>query len=137
VSLLPFLVVSLGAAGACLVSRRWPLLEISIGLGSLLLATIAALAITPGDQLKLGSGEVLLATAYGRLFLTLGSALGLLLCLVGLATTWPANLPAGVLVGLGGTALALSAGDPLVAVLVLVATSMGSSLGDPQRHAYG
>lgn len=127
-SLLPFLVISFAAAAACLLSRRRPTLEISLGLGGLGLATIAALTIAPGDQLKLGSGEVLLATAYGRLFLALASALGLLLCLVGLATTWQANLPAGILVGLGGTAIALAATDPLIAVIVLLATSISTSL---------
>jgi NADH:ubiquinone oxidoreductase subunit 2 (subunit N) len=128
VSLLPFLVISFAAASACLVARGRPTLEIPIGLGGLLLATIAALAIVPGDQLKLGQGDVLLGTAYGRLFLALGSAMGLVLCLVGLATTWQANLPAAILVGLGGTGIALVVSDPLIAIIILLASSIAASL---------
>jgi NADH:ubiquinone oxidoreductase subunit 2 (subunit N) len=128
VSLVPFLVVSFAAAAACLVTRHRTPLEIPIGAGGLLIATIAAFAIVPGDQLKLGSGEVLLATAYGRLFLVLGAGLGLLLCLVGLATTWQANLPAAILISLGGIGIGLSVTDPLIAVIVLLASSIAGSL---------
>ena len=127
-SLLPFLVISFAAAGACLVTRQRPTLEIPVGLGGLVLATIAALAIVPGDQLKLGQGDVLLGTAYGRLFLGLGSAVGLILCLLGLATTWQPNLPAAILVGLGGTGIALGVSDPVIAIIVLLASSIAASL---------
>ncbi len=127
-SLLPFLVIAFAAAAGCLVTRERPAVQIPVSLAGLVLATVAALAIAPGDQLRLGSGEVLLATAYGRLFLVLGSVLGLLLGLVGLATTWQPALPAAILVGLGGTAIGLSASDPLIAVIVLLTTSIGTSL---------
>ena len=127
-SLLPFLVVTFAGAIACLVLRARPDLEIPLGLAGLLAATIAAFAITPGDPLRLGSGEVLLATAYGRLFLLLGAALGLGLCLIGLATTWSANLPAALLVGLGGIGIGLSLADPPIAVLALLAAATTASL---------
>jgi NADH:ubiquinone oxidoreductase subunit 2 (subunit N) len=127
-SLLAFLMITFGAAAACLLARHRPPLEIPIGIGGLALAGLAALAIRPGEQLKLGSGEVLLGTAYGRLFLVLGSALGFLLCVIGLATTWQANLPAASLVGLGGIGIALSVTDPLIAVITLLASSIAASL---------
>ena len=127
-SLLPFLVIALASAAGCLITRDRPAIQIPMSLAGLVLATLAALAIAPGDVLRLGSGEVLVATGYGRLFLVLGSSLGLLLGLVGLATTWRPALPAAILVGLGGTAIGLSASDPLVAVIVLLSTSIGTSL---------
>ena len=127
-SLLPFLTIAFAAAAACLVVRRRTALEIPIGLGGLLLATIGALVIVPGDQLKLGRGDMLVGTAYGRLFLVLGSALGLILCLVGLATNWQSNLPAAILVGLGGIGIALSEPDPVIAIMVLLGSSIAGSL---------
>jgi len=127
-SLIPFVVITFLAAVACLLSRGRPAVQVPLGVGGLILAALAALAISPGDQLKLGSGEVLLATGYGRLFLALGAVLGLLLCLVALATTWQANLPAAILVALGGTALGLSVTDPLTAVVILLAASVASAL---------
>ena len=127
-SLLPFLVVSVGAAIAGLILRREPQLMIAIGVGGLLLATIAALLITPGDVLKLGSGEVLVATGYGRLFVLLGSASGLVLCLVALSTTWHVNLPSALLLGLAGIAIGLALPDPLTAMLVLLGTASAVSL---------
>ena len=127
-SLLPFLVVSVGAAIAGLILRREPQLMTAIGVGGLLLATIAALLITPGDVLKLGSGEVLVATGYGRLFVLLGSASGLVLCLVALSTTWQVNLPSALLLGLAGIAIGLALPDPLTAMLVLLGTASAVSL---------
>ena len=127
-SLLPFLLIAFAAAAACLVARQQTSLEIPIGLGGLLLATIGALVIVPGDQLELGRGDVLVGTAYGRLFLVLGSAMGLLLCVVALATTWQSNLPAAILVGLGGIGIALSVPDPLIAIMVLLGSSIAGSL---------
>ena len=127
-SLLPFVVLSFALAAACLVGRGRGPLEAPLAVGSLLLVTIAALWIAPGDQLRLGSGEILLATAYGRLFLVLGSGSGLVLCLVALATSWNANLPAALLVGLGGIGVGLSATDPLVALVVLIGSAIAASL---------
>ena len=134
-SLVPFLVLAFGLAAACLASRGRASLEAPLAVGSLLLVTVAALAIAPGDHLRLGSGEILLATAYGRLFVVLGSAAGLVLCLVGLATSWNANLPAALLVGLGGIGLGLSATDPLVALVVLIGTAIAASLVGVDRSS--
>jgi multicomponent Na+:H+ antiporter subunit D len=128
VSLVPFLVLSIAAAAASLVSRGRAPFEVPVGVGGLVVTTIAALAIRPGDLLRLGSGEVLVATAYGRLFLVLGSAFGLILCLIALSTTWQPNLPAALLVGLAGICVGLAATDTLTALLVLIATAVATSL---------
>ncbi len=127
-SLLAFVVVASAAAVASLVTRGQTRLAIPVGLGGLLLATVAALLIAPGETIRLGSSDVLEATAYARLFVVLASATGLILCLVGLATTLPQSLPAALLAGLAGTGLALSLSDPLAALLVLLATAVAVSL---------
>ncbi len=127
-SLLPFLVIAFGVAAASVVTRGQPTLEISIGLGGLVAATIAAMLISAGDQLKVGGSDVLVATAYGRLFLVLGGVSGVLLCLIGLAGTWQPNLPAALLVGLGGIGVALSVPNPTIALIVLTASAIASSL---------
>jgi NADH:ubiquinone oxidoreductase subunit 2 (subunit N) len=128
VSQLPFLMVTIVAATLCLVARRRPQLEVPVGLGGLAVATVAALVIAPGDVLRLGSGEVLLATAYGRLFLLLGAGLGLVLGVVALMTSWQPNLPAAMLVGLAGMGLGLSLTDPLIALLVLLGSAVAVAL---------
>jgi len=128
VSLLPFLLICLAAGCAGLALRRQPRLMIAIGLGGLLLATFAAIVISPGDVLRLGSGEVLVATGYGRLFVLLGSGSGLVLCLVALSTTWQSNLPSALLLGLAGIGLGLALPDPLVALLVLLGTAAVAAL---------
>jgi multicomponent Na+:H+ antiporter subunit D len=127
-SLLPFLIVTVVGPALCLAARGRPQVEVAAGLGGLLAALIAAFVISPGDALKLGSGEVLEATAYGRLFLLLGSGSGLILGLIALITTWQPNLPAAILVGLAGIGVGLSVADPLVALLVLLAAAIAAAL---------
>ncbi len=135
-SLLPFLVVTSVGAVLSIVARYRPRLDVPVGLGGLAAATVAALAIAPGDVLRLGSGEVLLATGYGRLFLLLAAGPGLALGVVALLTTWQPNLPPAILVGLAGMGLGLTLTDPLIALLVLLAAavtvalvSLGTSAG--------
>jgi NADH:ubiquinone oxidoreductase subunit 2 (subunit N) len=127
-SLLPFEIVTLVAAAVGLLARRRPRLEMPAGLGGLLAAALAALLIVPGDALRLGSGEVLLATTYGRLFLFLAAGSGVVLTLVALITAWQPTVPAAILVGLAGMGVGLSLTDPLIALLVLLATSTAVAL---------
>ena len=110
-SLLPFIVVTLGAAVGALLTRRWPRSSLAIGLAGLGLATLAALAIVPGDHAVVGTGQVQ-ATEFGRLFLTLGAFTGLIIAVVALATEWRPDLPAALLGGFGTLAVALAVGDP-------------------------
>ena len=133
---LPFILVSLAASLGCLLVRGWPRAGAAAGLVALALVTVLALLIVPGDSVRLGSSEVLVGTAYARLFLALASASGLVVCLIGLATSWPPNLPPAVLAGVGGIGLGLTVTDPLVAVVVLLATATAISpaaLPDPAR----
>ncbi|MEO8230039.1 MAG: proton-conducting transporter membrane subunit [Chloroflexota bacterium] len=126
-SLLPFLAVTFGAAAGALITRSYQRLSLAIGLLGLVAATLAALAIVPGDRLAIGPGR-LEATEFGRLFLALGCSTGTIIALVGLATAWPRDLPAALLGGFGALGLALSIGDPIVALIAILAGSLVGSL---------
>ncbi len=126
-SLVPFLVVAFGAAAGALIARRYRRLSLAIGLLGLVAATIAALAIVPGDRLAVGPGR-LEATEFGRLFLALGCSTGLIIALIGLATAWQRNLPAALLGGFGAIGLALAIGDSIAAIMAILAGALVGSL---------
>ena len=126
-SLVPFLAVAFGAAAAALVARGYRRLSLAIGLLGLIAATIAALAIVPGDRLGVGPGR-LEATEFGRLFLALGCSTGLIIALIGLATAWQRNLPAALLGGFGAIGLALAIGDSITALMAILAGALVGSL---------
>lgn len=126
-SLLPFLAVTFGAAAAAVIARGYRRLSLAIGLLGLVGATIAALAIVPGDRLAIGPGR-LEATEFGRLFLALGCSTGAIVAIVGLATAWQRDLPAALLGGFGALGLALSIGDPIVALVAILAGSLVGSM---------
>jgi NADH-quinone oxidoreductase subunit N len=126
-SLVPFLAVCFGAAAAALFVRRYRRLSLAIGLLGLAVATIAALAIVPGDRLTVGPGR-LETTEFGRLFLVLGCSTGLVAAVVGLATAWERDLPSALLGGFGALGLALSIGDPLIALVAILAGALVGSL---------
>ncbi len=126
-SLLPFLVVTFGAAAAALILRRYRRLSLAIGLAGLAVATIAAMAIVPGDRLTVGPGR-LETTEFGRLFVALGCATGLIVSVVGLATAWQRNLPSALLGGFGALGLGLSVGDPIIALVAILAGALVGSL---------
>jgi NADH:ubiquinone oxidoreductase subunit 2 (subunit N) len=127
VSLVPFLAISFGAAAAALIVRGYRRLSLAIGLFGLVVATIAALAIVPGDRLAVGPGR-LETTEFGRLFLALGCSTGLVITIVGLATAWQRNLPSALLGGFGALGLALSIGDPIIALVAILAGALVGSL---------
>ncbi len=126
-SLVPFLAVAFGTAAAALVARGYRRLSLAIGLLGLIAATIAALAIVPGDRLGVGPGR-LEATEFGRLFLALGCSTGLIIALIGLATAWQRNLPAALLGGFGAIGLALAIGDSITALMAILAGALVGSL---------
>lgn len=133
---LPFILVSFAASAGCLVARRQPKAAAALGLVALAALTALALLIAPGELIRLGSADLVVGTPYARLFLALASATGLIVCLIGLATTWPADLPPAVLAGVGGIGLGLTVTDPLVALVILLATAIAISLAalpDPVR----
>ena len=126
-TLIPFLAIAFGAAAAALIVRRYRRLSLAIGLLGLLAATIAALAIVPGDRLAVGPGR-LETTEFGRLFLALGCSTGLIMVVVGLATVYQRNLPSALLGGFGALGLALSIGDSIIALVAILAGALVGSL---------
>jgi NADH:ubiquinone oxidoreductase subunit 2 (subunit N) len=119
-SLLPFLLVTGAGATAAVFLRSSPRLATASGLVALVAACLAAVAIRPGDSLLLGGG-VLATTEYLRLFLVLGSVVGLLLAVVGQATATQRDVPAMTLGILATSALALSIPDARAAMLAATA----------------
>ncbi len=126
-TLIPFLAIAFGAAAAALIVRRYRRLSLAIGLLGLFAATIAALAIVPGDRLAVGPGR-LETTEFGRLFLALGCSTGLIMVVVGLATVYQRNLPSALLGGFGALGLALSIGDSIIALVAILAGALVGSL---------
>jgi NADH-quinone oxidoreductase subunit N len=121
-SFLVFFVVTQAAAVGSLATRRLPAVSLAAGLLGLLLALVAAIAISPGERLTLG-GTTLTTTAYLRLFLAFGSLAASLVCIVSLATTWQRNIPAATLAVLGWTGLALAL--PIAATAVIAGLCAG------------
>ena len=121
-SLLPFLVATLGGGLLALVARRNESLSTAIAVTALAVALGAAAIVVPGEVVTAG-GAALATTDYGRLFLLLGAATGLGVVVVGLATTMARELPPTVLLGLGAAGVALMAADPLIAVMAAAAGS--------------
>jgi NADH:ubiquinone oxidoreductase subunit 2 (subunit N) len=119
-SLLPFLMVAVGGAVlAFLVRGRGPLSS-TIGGLALVGAFVAALAIRPGEVLLIG-GSGIATTEYLRLFLVLGSLVGLVLAVVGAATMTHRDAPTVTLGILATSALAMALPDPRLAVLAATA----------------
>ncbi len=135
-----FVIVAFAAAVACLATAGRPAMAIPIGIGGLGLASVAAALIEPGAAVHLAGSDLLVGTAYARLFILIASLGGLLTCLVSLATSWPAGwvvrLPAAALAGLGGIALALSAPDPLLALVILLGDHRGDRAGRARRPRF-
>ncbi|MEP6638610.1 MAG: proton-conducting transporter membrane subunit [Chloroflexota bacterium] len=119
-SLVVFVVVTLGLAGLAIALRgrqRW---AISTAMAGLVLAVVAAIAIDPAQTVAIGDGG-LVAGAYLRLFLILGSIVALGLTIAGLAAGTQRDAPAVTLAMLGATALTLALVDPRAAVLAATA----------------
>ena len=124
-SLLVYLVATLGFAAVTLATRQRGLLSTVIGLTGLLAATMAALAIDPTELVAIGQSG-LAASAYVRLFLILGSLVGLGLALAGLASGTHRDAPMVTLATLGIASLTLTLTDPRAAV---VAATAGGTFG--------
>ena len=83
-SLIVFVVVTFGSAALAIAIRAHRPWALGIGLIGLAGAVVAALAIDPAQTLVIG-GSGLATSAYLRLFLILGSLVGLGLTIAGLA----------------------------------------------------
>ena len=126
-SLVVFLVVAFGTAGVAVIGRGRDVFATGVGIGGLAVAVLAAIAIDPGQTLMIG-GAVIATSEYVRLFLILGSVVGLALAIVGFAAGSSRDAPAVMLGTLGGGGLALSLPDPRIAVLAATAGGLGSVL---------
>jgi formate hydrogenlyase subunit 3/multisubunit Na+/H+ antiporter MnhD subunit len=125
VSLLPFLLVAIGASALSLILRQRREVAITIGVLGLAVALVLATTIRPGERLELG-GAILATTEYLRLFLVLGCVAGLCLAVIGLAAGSRRDAPAVMLGTLGAAALALAMPDARIAV---IASTAGGLLG--------
>ncbi|MBI3747776.1 MAG: hypothetical protein HY262_02860 [Chloroflexi bacterium] len=119
-SLTVFLAVTLGFAALALVTRRHPELSTALGVTGLLVATLAAWSLNPAEVVAIGQGG-LGGSPYVRLFLVLGSLVGLGLAVTGLATGTRRDAPMVTLATLGIAGLTLTLADPRTAVAAATA----------------
>ncbi len=119
-SLTIYLAVSLGFAALALATRSRPSLSTAFGLAGLLATTVAAYALNPAELVAIGRAG-LVGSAYARLFLVLGSVVGLGLAVTGLATGSRRDAPMVTLATLGIAGLTLTLTDPRAAVVAATA----------------
>lgn len=119
-SLVVFTILAFASAGLALSLRARPRATAGVGLAGLVGTLLAALAIDPAQVLVVGSSG-LATTAYLRVFLILGSLVGLGLAVAGLAAGTRRDAPAVTLAILGASGLTLGLVDPRAAVLVATA----------------
>jgi formate hydrogenlyase subunit 3/multisubunit Na+/H+ antiporter MnhD subunit len=125
VSLLPFLLVTTVGAVLALLLRRSERVAIAVAIVALVGAVVTALAIQPGQSVAIGGAGVA-TTDYLRLFLVLGSVVGLLLAVIGQAVGSRLDASAVTLGVLATSALALALPDARLAVL---AATTGGGFG--------
>ena len=119
-SLLAFAVITIAFAGLAAVLRGDPGPRTAAGLIGLVAAVAAAFAIDPGQVVDIRGGGIA-TTAYLRLFLVLGSLVGLGLAVSGLAGGSRRDAPAVTLAILAACGLTLGLVDARAAVLVATA----------------
>lgn len=124
-TILPFLVITLGAGAASVLTRQNGRLSPAIGIVGLAAASIAAATISSDEALAVGGGA-LVGSAYLRVFVLFGSVVALVLALLGLATTSHRSAPGVLLGGIGSAGLALAVADARIAV---IAATAGGLLG--------
>lgn len=136
-SLVVFVVVTLGLAGLAIAFRGRAVPAIATVMVGLIVAVVAAIAIDPTQTVAIGEGG-LVTGAYLRLFLILGSLVALGLTIAGLAAGTQRDAPAVTLAILGATALTLGLVDPRAAVLAATAGGLVGvlvTLGPNDRRA--
>ena len=119
-SLVVFVVVAFAFAGATVALRARARAVTIVGLTGLLATVVAALAIDPEQAVIIGDGGIA-TTAYLRLFVVLGSLVGLGLAVAGLAAGTRRDAPAVTLAILGAAGLTMGLVDVRAAVLVATA----------------
>jgi len=126
-SLTVYLVVTLGFAAAGWLTRGRSAIGTAVGIGGLIAASIAAIAMHPDEILRIGEGG-LASTAYLRLFLVSGSLVGLGLAIADHAAGARRDLPIVTLATLGIASLTLSLTDPRAAVIAGTAGGLCGAL---------
>jgi len=119
-SLIVYVLVAGGFAGLAIGVRARPRAVTGVGIAGLAATVLAALLIQPG-QIVVVEGGGLATTAYLRLFLVLGSLVGLGLAVTGIAGGSRRDAPAVTLGILAAGGLTLGLVDPRAAVLVATA----------------
>lgn len=126
-SLTAYLIITFGfAAGSWLTRGRGGAWTV-IGIGGLAVAVIAAIAIRPDEVLRIGESG-LATTPYLRLFLVMGSLVGLGLAIAGLAAGARRDLATVALATLGIASLTLALTDPRAAVVAGTAGGLCGAL---------
>ncbi len=126
-SLTTYLIITFGfAAGSWLTRGRggaWTF----VGIGGLAIAAMAAIALRPDEVLRIGEGG-LATTPYLRLFLVMGSLVGLGLAFSDLAAGSRRDLSTVALATLGIASLTLALTDPRAAVIAGTAGGLCGAL---------
>ena len=115
-----YLAVTLGFAALALATRSRPRVSTALGLVGLLGAIAAASMLNPDELVAIGRSG-LVGSAYARLFLLLGSVVGLGLAVSGLATGTRRDAPMVTLATLGIASLTLTLTDPRAAATAATA----------------
>ena len=119
-SLILFTVVAFSFAGLAIGLRARPRAVVAVGVIGLVATVLAAVAIDPAQVVIIGVSG-LATTPYLRVFLVLGSLIGLGLTVAGLAGGTRRDAAAVTLAILGAAGLTLGLVDPRAAVLVATA----------------
>ncbi len=122
-SLVAFVVIAFGSACLAFALRRRGRSAAIVGLVGLFVVTILAIAMDPAQVVVVGSAG-LVTTAYLRLFLILGSLVGLGLYVTGLAAGTRRDAPSVTLAILAAVALTMALTDPRASVLVATAAGL-------------
>lgn len=116
-SLVGFVVAAFAFAGVALAFRSHQRTSLLVGMVGLVVVVVSAIAMDPAQSALIG-GAGLVTSAYLRLFLVLGSLVGLGLAIISVAAGTRRDAPAVTLATLGAAALTLALTDAPGAVIV-------------------
>ena len=124
-TLVAYVVATLGAALLAILLRSRPAAAAAVGCVGLAVAFVLALVMSDSEVLTIG-GSVLASSPFLRLFLVLGGLVGLFLAVSGILSGSRPDVPGVTLGILGSSALALALPDARLAIL---AATAGGLLG--------
>ncbi|MEO5940729.1 MAG: hypothetical protein ABIZ72_07100, partial [Candidatus Limnocylindrales bacterium] len=126
-TVLPFLIASVGAGTMSLIMRSQRGWSTLIAVAGLVTMIVLAAAMGPSAAVRIG-GMNLVTSEWLRLYALLGSVVGLLLVAVDAAAVHEPDVPGVVVIGLGAAILALALPDPGSAVLAATAGGLAGVL---------